>query len=157
MSVSVDIGGFLVRDSLDIAARLKRAKAGVYKLAAPLSYVDAKESAAFPDNAEFQSVLTFQSDEPGVQIRRAVPDARSITVAVHHSFMRLPDDGFKTRNHDPRAGTSVQVIRNDYAAALDQPIVTRLVRRFRLEKTDPGAERSRVVKPIIFYVDRAAL
>ncbi len=30
------------------------------------------------------------------------------------------------------------------------------VRRFRLEKTDPNAARSRVVKPIVFYVDRAA-
>lgn len=155
-SVSVDIAGLLVRDALDIAGRLKRAKAGSYRLAAPLSHVDARESAAFPDNVEFQSVLTFQTDEPGAQIRRALPDARSITVAVHHSFVRLPDDRFATRAHDPRTGTSVQVIRNDYAAALDQPIVSRLVRRFRLEKTDPGAARSRVKKPIVFYVDRAA-
>jgi hypothetical protein len=48
------------------------------------------------------------------------------------------------------------VIRNNYAAALDEPIVTRLVRRFRLEKTDPGAARSTVKKPIVFYVDGAA-
>lgn len=155
-SVSIDIAGLLLRDSMDVAARLKRAKAGTYKLAPSLGYVDGAQSAAFPDNAEFQSVLTFQSDEPGQAIRRAVPDARSITVAVHHSFVRLPDDGFMPRAHDPRTGTSVQVIRNNYAAALDQPIVTRLVRRFRLTKTYPGAARSRVVKPIVFHVDRAA-
>ncbi len=39
-------------------------------------------------------------------------------------------------------------------AALDQ-VVSRLSRRFRLEKTDPTAARSTVKKPIIFYVDRA--
>ncbi|MFT3977121.1 MAG: DUF5117 domain-containing protein, partial [Sphingomonas bacterium] len=154
--VSLDISGLLLRDAMNLAARLKRGKAGVYKLAPALSYVDPGESAAFPDNVEFQSVLTFQSDDPGAAIGRIVPDARAVTLAVHHSFVRLPDAGFRPRAHDPRTGTSVQVIRNDYSAALDQPIVTRLVRRFRLEKADPGAARSRVVKPIVFYVDRAA-
>ena len=81
-SVAVDIAGFLLRDSLDVASRLKRAKAGSYKLAQSLSYIDASESAAFPANAEFQSVLTFQTEEPGMQIRRVVPDARSIIVAT---------------------------------------------------------------------------
>ena len=154
--VTIDIGGFLMRDALDIAGRLKRAKAGTYKLVPTLGYLDARQAQAFPDNVEFQTVQTFASDEPGPAIRRALPDARSLTVAVHHSFVRLPDDGFGTRDHDPRTGTSVQVIRNNYAAALDQPIVTRLVRRFRLEKIDPAAVRSRVRKPIVFYVDRAA-
>jgi hypothetical protein len=155
-TVTVDIAGLLMRDSLDVAGRLKRAKAGSYKLVPTLGYLDAGQAQAFPDNVEFQTVQTFATDEPGADIRRALPDARSLTVAVHHSFVRLPDDGFRTRDHDPRTGTSVQVIRNNYAAALDQPIVTRLVRRFRLEKTDPTATRSRVRKPIVFYVDRAA-
>lgn len=154
--VTIDIAGFLMRDALDIAGRLKRAKAGSYKLVPTLGYLDARQAQAFPDNVEFQAVQTFASDEPGPAIRRALPDARSLTVAVHHSFVRLPDNGFRTRDHDPRTGTSVQVIRNNYAAALDQPIVTRLVRRFRLEKVDPAAARSRVRKPIVFYVDRAA-
>ena len=154
--VSVDISGFLLRDAVDIASRLKRGKAGAYKLAPMLSYVDAKQSAAFPDNAEFEAVLTFQSDDPGAALGRIVPDAHAVTLAVHHSFVRLPDAGFHSRPYDPRTGTSAQVIRNDYAAALDQPIVSRLVRRFRLEKTDPNAARSTVVKPIVFYVDRAA-
>ncbi len=153
---TVDIAGLLMRDSLDVAGRLKRAKAGSYKLVPALSYLDARAAQAYPDNVEFQTIQTFATDEPGAEIRRALPDARSLTVAVHHSFVRLPDDKFETRDHDPRTGTSVQVIRNNYAAALDQPIVTRLVRRFRLIKTDPNAARSRVRKPIIFYVDRAA-
>jgi hypothetical protein len=155
-TVSVDIAGLLTRDTLDIAGRLKRGKAGTYRQVPALGYVDAAQSQTFPDNAEFQTVETFASEDPGPALRRSVPDPRSITVAVHHSFMRLPDDGFHPREHDPRTGTSVQVIRGNYAAAVDQPIVTRVVRRFRLEKTDPGAARSRVRKPIIFYVDRAA-
>ncbi|HUD94906.1 zinc-dependent metalloprotease, partial [Sphingobium sp.] len=154
--IVVDLSGLLMRDAFDVAGRLKATKAGSYKIAANLSYVDAMQTLAFPDNVEFETALTFTSDDPGRAIERVLPDARALTVRVHHSFIRLPDDDFHTRAHDPRTGTSVQVIRNNYAAALNEPIVTRLVRRFRLEKVDPGAERSRVKKPIIFYVDRAA-
>ena len=35
------------------------------------------------------------------------------------------------------------------------PVVYRLARRFRLQKQDPGAARSEVKKPIVFYVDPA--
>jgi hypothetical protein len=35
------------------------------------------------------------------------------------------------------------------------PVVYRLARRFRLQKKDPGAARSEVEKPIVFYVDPA--
>ncbi|MCJ2184586.1 zinc-dependent metalloprotease, partial [Novosphingobium sp. 1949] len=154
--IVIDLGAFLMRDALDIAGTLKRAKQGSYKLSTPLSYLDKPASLALPDNVEFETTLTFTSEDPGRSVDRVVPDARSLALRVHHSFIRLPDAGFAPRAHDPRTGTSVQVIRNDYAAELDQPIVTRLVRRFRLQKVDPAAARSRVVRPIVFYVDRAA-
>ena len=44
----------------------------------------------------------------------------------------------------------------NYAAPLASPLAYRLAPRFRLEKIDPAAARSRVKKPIVFYVDRAA-
>lgn len=154
--VTIDIAALLVRDSFDIARRLKDAKAGTFKLAPSLSYLDPARTLALRDNVEFETALTFTSDDPARALDRVLPDPRALTLRVHYSFIRLPDDGFRPRAHDPRTGTSVQVIRNDYAAALDEPIVTRLVRRFRLEKIDPSAARSRVRKPIVFYVDRAA-
>lgn len=155
--ILVDLSSFLLRDALNVAGRLKATKSGAYRITPALSYVDGAQSLAFPDNVEAEAVLTFSADEPaGGGVARVVPDSRALSLRIHHSFIRLPDAGFRTRGHDPRTGTSVQVIRNNYAAALEEPIVTRLVRRFRLEKTDPAAERSRVKKPIIFYVDRAA-
>ena len=44
----------------------------------------------------------------------------------------------------------------DFAAPLGSPVVYELANRFRLERLDPGAPRSRVRNPIIFYIDRAA-
>lgn len=155
-SVTVDLTGFLERDAINAVGRLKRGKLGSFKLAPTLGYAELDQTLIFPDNVEFQTVQTFTSDEPGMDLARMAPDARSVTLAVRHSFIRLPDEGFVTVPHDPRAGTSGQVLVTDFAAALDQPVVSRLARRFRLEKTDPSAARSPVKKPIVFYVDRAA-
>jgi len=153
---TVDIASFLLRDAFDIAKAMKRGKQGAFKPVGALSYVDLSAVGVFPDNLEFETRQTFASDEPGPEVNGVVPDGRSVTFGVHHSFIRLPDPGFVPRAHDPRSGTSAQVLFADYAAPLDQPTVQRLVRRFRLEKTDPGAARSRVRKPIVFYVDRGA-
>lgn len=155
-AVLVDFSSFLGQDALDIAARLKQRRQGAFRLSAPLSYVDAAGAAAFPENVELEAVQTFTSDEPGPEVRRVAPDPRNITFTVHHSFLKLPEPGFVPRRHDPRTGTSVQVLVNNYAADLNEPVVYRLARRFRLEKIDPKAARSRVKKPIVFYVDRAA-
>lgn len=152
--IVVDLSGLLLRDAMGVAERLRGPK-GAYRPAPALSRVDPEQSRAFPDNAEFEAVQTFAADAPLAAVARVVPDGRAVTLRVHHSFLRLPDAGFRPRAHDPRTGTSAQVIRNDYSARLDQPIVSRLARRFRLEKTDPAAARSPVRKPIVFYVDRA--
>lgn len=155
-SVTVDLSGFLERDAVNVVSRLKRARLGTFKSAASLGYVDTAQTLVFPDNVEFQTVQTFTSDEPGGELSRVSPETRSVTLAVRHSFIRLPDEGFLPVLHDPRSGTSAQVTVTDFAADLDQPVVSRLARRFRLEKTDPSAARSPVKKPIVFYVDRAA-
>ncbi|WP_292051845.1 MULTISPECIES: zinc-dependent metalloprotease [unclassified Brevundimonas] len=155
-SISVDLSGFLERDAVNVAARLKSARQGNYRLASNLSYLEAGETLVFPDNIEFQSVQTFVSDEPAGSINRVAPDGRSLSLAIRHSFIRLPEDGFVPVPHDPRSGTSSQITYTDFAADLDAPVVNRLARRFRLEKTDPVAARSTVKKPIVFYVDRAA-
>lgn len=155
-SVSVDLSGFLERDAINAVGRLKRARLGTFKAAPSLGYLEADQTLVFPDNVEFQTVQTFTSDEPGAELSRVSPESRSVTLTVRHSFIRLPDDGFQTVLHDPRSGTSAQVTVTDFAADLDQPVVSRLARRFRLEKTDPAAARSTVKKPIVFYVDRAA-
>ncbi|MCK5911016.1 MAG: zinc-dependent metalloprotease, partial [Caulobacter sp.] len=99
---------------------------------------------------------TFTADEPGGEVNGIAPDGRAVTFGVHHSFIRLPAPGFVSRAYDPRTGTSAQVLFADYAAPLDQPIVQRLARRFRLEKTNPTATRSPVKKPIVYYVARGA-
>ncbi len=151
----VDLSSFLTRDGFAIADQIKNAKQGKFTPVADLSYVDTAEINAFPENIELEAVQTFSSDEPGAEIRGLAPEPKSITFSVHHSFIRLPEAGFAPRAFDPRVGVINHLI-SDYSVPLDQSITRRLAHRWRLEKTDPNADKSPVKKPIVFYVDRAA-
>ena len=154
-AVLVDIAGFLTRDAHGLVEGLKAAGQGTLRPVADLTLVDPAAARAFPDNIELEARLTFAVEAPGPEVSRIAPDARLATFTVRHSFIRLPDPGYQPRRFDPRTG-AISTLVTDYSAPLDAPMAIRFANRFRLEKTDPGAARSTVVRPIVFYVDRAA-
>ena len=151
----VDFTPFLLRDAHDIVARLKTAGQGSWSLDAARSVIDPERCLAFPENLEFEALLTYQSTEPGELVRETAPTAGAMTLVQHHSLLRLPDAGYKPRRFDPRSGSSAVGFLN-YAAPLSEPIETRYLVRHRLEKIDPNAPRSRVKKPLVYYVDPGA-
>nr|WP_269142356.1 zinc-dependent metalloprotease [Sphingomonas sp. IC-11] len=106
-------------------------------------------------NLVFEARQTFASDSPGPEVRNIAPDPRQFTLVVRHSFAALPQGGYTMREFDPRGGSfSSQIL--DFGAPLGRQIVRNLANRFRLERVDPDAPRSRVKKPIVFYIDNAA-
>ena len=159
----VDLTTFLVRDAHGISATLKRTGQGTFSLDPERSVIRPADSLAFPDNVEFEAILTygFQASRtsagsgPGEHVRSTAPTPEAVTVVQHHSFIRLPDDGYRPRRFDPRAG-NFAIRFADYAAGLDEPLVKRWIVRHRLEKTDPSAALSSVVEPIVYYVDSGA-
>ena len=154
-TILVDIAPFLARDAQDVTGDLKGAGEKNWKLAPELTAADPNAVKAFPDNLEFEARQTFTSDSAGPEIRNIAPDPRQISLTVRHSFIRLPEPGYSPRRFDPRGGSfATQVV--DFTAPLGGPVVHELANRFRLEKTDPAAPRSRVKKPILFYIDNAA-
>ena len=148
----VDFSSFVVRDAHDVVGRLKATGQGDYSLDLQRSAIDLENCLSFPDNLELEALLTFGGREPGGHVRQVAPTPDSITLVQHHSLLRLPDDGYRPRDFDPRAG-SFAVGFMDYAAPLDRPLERRWIVRHRLEKTDPGAPRSAVKEPIVYYVD----
>ncbi len=154
-SFQVDIAPFLARDVQDVTSDLRQDDKS-WKLAPDLSTADLAATRVFPDNLEFEAKQTYVSDSPGAEIRNIAPDPRAVSLTVRHSFIRLPDtSGYTPRSFDPRSG-AIMIQALDFAAPLGQQIVQGLATRFRLEKLDPAASRSRVKKPIIFYIDSAA-
>jgi len=155
--VTIDVSGFLTRDTQGVARRLRETGQGDFRLAADLSFPDTGAGAvnAFPINIELEATQTFVSDNPGGEVRGILPDPRYVTLTLHHSFIALPEPGYEPRFADPRVGVIDHPV-IDYSAPLEEPIALRLAHRFRLEKTDPAAARSTVKKPIVFYVDNSA-
>lgn len=161
----IDIAPFLAMDTLGIAGSLNldQDSFGIgtssaiggkgFRLDDKLSLADPASVKLFPDNLEVDAVQTFVSDNPGAEVENIVPEPKKLTLTVHHSFVRLPEPGFAPRVFDPRlGGFATQVV--DFSAPLGAPVVYDLANRFRLEKVDPSAPRSRVKKPIVYYLDR---
>ncbi|HXD83835.1 MAG TPA: zinc-dependent metalloprotease [Rudaea sp.] len=159
----VDLSGFLTTDEIGIVDSLNQSTdtfgVGGGQGAGKGFKLDEKRSAAdpdsvkdFPDNLEIDAVQTFASDTPGEEVANIAPATGQVSFTVHHSFVKLPGPGFESRTFDPRiAGFGTQVV--DFGEPLGRDVVREFANRFRLEKTDPGAPRSRVRKPIVYYVD----
>ncbi len=155
-AVLVDFSGFLIRDALNVAGTLKRHPGGGdFKIADDRSFPDVRNVLVFPDNVEFDAFLTLVSSEPKSEVRATAADGRAVTLVQHHSLVRLPAEGFKSRAFDPRTG-AIDISYYDFSAPLDAQIKGAFARRFRLEKQDPSAAKSPAKEPLVFYVDSGA-
>ena len=150
--VLVDATSFLMQDAHGVIQRFQRANQGNFRVDPTRSAIHLPRTKNFPNNSEFDTILTFTSQNPGMMLRQVVPDSGAITVRQHHSLIKLPDDNYEPRIYDPRSNFgSMSYL--DFSAPIDRSITNRFIPRFRLEKKDPDAEMSDPVKPIIYYVD----
>ena len=148
----IDITDFLMQDAHGVVNRLKRTNQGTYSLDKTKSAFDLSRTRAFPQNLEFDVMLTFKGDPKGGYIRSVAPNPGLVTVAQHHSFIALPDEGYKMRKFDPRSGSNAFSF-FDYATPVQSSLQKRFISRHRLAKKDPLAEVSEAVEPIIYYLD----
>ncbi len=151
--VLVDASNFYLRDAHDVAGTLKRTNQGSYRLDPSRCAFYLARTKNFPLNTEVEATLTFTGDDPGNFVQQVVPTPQAITVRQHHSFIQLPDAGYKPRAFDPRAGYSYMSY-YDYSTPISEPIEKRFISRHRLQKKDPRAAASEAVKPIVYYLDR---
>ncbi|WP_415371591.1 zinc-dependent metalloprotease [Patiriisocius sp. Uisw_047] len=151
-SYIIDFTPFLMEDAHGIAQSLKRQKEGTYKYDKTRSALWMGRTKSFPQNTEFESLLTFKGEPAGINIRSVAPDASSISVIQHISFVQLPDDKYEPRAFDPRCG-SYSMDYLDYSTPIWEPIKKRFVTRHRLEKIDAAAAISKAKDPIIYYLD----
>ena len=151
-SALIDITDFLLRDAHDVIGTLKRTGQGSYTPDKSRSAIYLPRVKGFPQNVEFEATLTFTGQATGGYIRSVVPSPSEVTVRQHHSMIQLPDNEYKPRKFDPRAGYG-KFSYYDYATPISEPIEKQFIRRHRLRKKDPSAAVSEAVKPIVYYLD----
>ena len=148
----IDFTPFLMEDAHGVVRRLKSRKEGTYKLDASKSALELERTKAFPENVEFEAILTFKGEAKGSNLSRVTPTSSLLTVTEHHSFVKLPDDNYQPRAFDTRSG-AIFTSYMDYATPIQDQIEKRFVLRHRLEKKNPSELKSEAKEPIVYYLD----
>ena len=149
---TIDFTPFLLEDRHGVAERLRRTGQGNYSVNKSSSAIELSNTKGFPNNIEFESLLTFSGKSEGKLIQSVAPDSNNVTVIQHHSFVKLPDDNYKPRSFDPRSG-AISVSYMDYSSPIDEKILKKNIIRHRLEKKFPENEKSEAIRPIVYYLD----
>lgn len=118
--------------------------------------VDSKKSRIlskriYAHNVDVVVNYVFSNPNPSVGGSNAVADPRSTSVTLQHSFVKLPDNGFKPRFDDARIGYFTheydQMTSSKWAPYQD------VIKRWNLVKKDPSAEISEPVQPIVWWIE----
>ena len=149
---TIDLTPFLMQDAHGVSQRLKSTKQGSYSIDKSRSAIALARTKNFPQNSEFDVLLTFKGKPQGGLIRSVTPSANSVSVHQHHSFVQLPEVAFKQRKFDPRSG-AIPFSYNDYSTPVNEATRKVFTLRHRLEKKDPNAAVSEAVDPIVYYLD----
>lgn len=149
-----DATDFFLQDAWDVQRLVREAGEGNVHVDRDRSTFHMPGTKAFPRNLEVDVLVTFAGEQFGAALSRHVPDGRSFSLRQHHSFVALPEPGYRPRPYDPRLAFMWMRFL-DYSRPFPQGYERRWLIRYRLEKSDPSAAVSAPVRPIVFYLDRA--
>lgn len=151
--VLIDLSPLLLSDMNDVAGAMQGSGQGSYRVDPERSVLDPGKIRNFPDNTEFEALITFAGHPEGRYVRQVVPDPGFMTLGQHISFVKLPELGeYQSREFTPECGY-ISVQYTDLAAPLGEPLTRQLICRHRLEKKDPSVPLSEAVEPIVYYLD----
>lgn len=149
----IDVSNFILADEPITSPLSDNARKNfeVKRLDTERSYIDSVRS--YPINVEAQYVLTFAAGKPPADRQTG-----ALSFMMNQSLILLPAQPMSPRYHDPRVGW-FGLYKIDYGTDEQKAAARELIRRWRLEPSDPDAyargELVEPVKPIVYYVDPA--
>lgn len=148
----VAINNLVLNDLHGVSSVLQQTSQGDYQLDLSRSAILPAGVKSFERNADVDVQLTFHNAVAGKEVAKVTPDGTLMSVRMRYSFVELPDEGYQPRAYHPMSGYLSDEYQ-DYATDFDQPLVQRFMLRHRLQKLTPGPLPSKVVKPIVYYLD----
>jgi Met-zincin/Domain of unknown function (DUF5117)/Domain of unknown function (DUF5118) len=155
----IEVTSLFTKDQSEFSAKEQLGAGG---LDSSRTFLD--EVKAFPTNIEVKVIATYTPKKGGPNgggrgrgFPSAVPKDPSqsgITVMLHHSMVRLPENPMEPRVFDDRVGYFTTRFTDFGDDSEHEARDVRYITRWRLEKKDPEAELSEPVKPIVWYVAR---
>jgi hypothetical protein len=152
-SVVIDVTDFFKGDTPAISGLnpARRRDYGVRRLDPDRTWITS--AGAFPTNVEVRQTQTFEATTPPTDAHIG-----AITLEMNQSLVLLPAQPMRPRFADDRVGYFA-ITRVNYGLQEQKAAEQRLVRRWRLEPSDPQAygrgELVDPVKPIVWYLDPA--
>jgi hypothetical protein len=108
---------------------------------------------AYPDNVNIQVNYVYDNESPYVNGGDEVTDPRSVTMTLQHSFVRVPDNNYKSRLDDARVGYFREKVTD--LTSHDITPYRDLINRWHLERIDPTAELSDAKEPIVWWLENS--
>lgn len=150
----VDATDFLLRDAMQAANRIRSLRQGNYVFDKSRSALYLPSTKNFPFNTEIETTITLVNNDgiTGNYLQQVTPSTEAISLRMHHSFVRLPDNNYEPRIFDARS-SYIPISYFDYSTPVSEPIEKYFIIRHRLRKKDPNAAKSEPVEPIVYYLD----
>jgi Matrixin. len=106
---------------------------------------------SFPKNTDVLVSLAYENPTPLNGGGKDITDARYVTVKMQHSFLAVPQNGYRPRRDDPRVGYFGAEV--DDLTSISPTPYKDFISRWYLEKKDPNAKLSEPVEPIVFWIE----
>jgi len=149
---TIDASDFILRDAFNVDAWLSGMEEGQFSVSTERSGVFWENTKSFPNNLELEALVTYTGSATGGYLSDVLSNSNGFSLHLHHSFVKLPDNEYQARAYHPNSGF-FSYEWEDYTKPLNADLTERVITRHRLEKTDPTAERSTVIEPIVYYLD----
>ena len=127
---------------------LREAHQGDWKQDLARSALHFERTGAFPRNTEIEAALSTFRDNPSPAVADVLPDGRTMSLRIHHSFVELPEPGSR-RGRSIRGSDSFLVSTATRRRPSSEPIERYLATRWRLGRSPASRPQ-----PIVYYLDR---
>lgn len=111
-------------------------------------------SAFSPGNSALAKYVQLKAFPQNVEIAVELPDRLGNFIVLHYSIRALPNSNYQPRVADERIGYFYSAHKNLTNGNAEQNYFVRYIHRWNLQKQDANLEKSPVVNPIIFYVEK---